>query len=161
MKALLQRVTTARVEVADRNVGTIDGGLLVLCCAVDGDSAQDAEQLARKVSKLRIFDDDSGKMNLSVTDTGGKVLVVSQFTLAADTSKGNRPSFIHAARADEALPLIERFCDVLREEGLEVETGAFGAEMDVHLVNRGPVTIWLDTEASFSNRPEDRRSLIR
>ena len=147
MKVLLQRVSAAQVTVADRNVGTIGGGLLVLFCAMDGDCEEDAEHLARKVSKLRIFDDDAGKMNLSVTDTGGKVLVVSQFTLAANTSKGNRPSFIQAAPPEDALPLMERFCDALREEGLEVETGAFGAEMNVHLVNRGPVTIWLDTEA--------------
>tara|TARA_B100001123_G_C14674467_1_gene774836 strand:- start:108 stop:551 length:444 start_codon:yes stop_codon:yes gene_type:complete len=145
MRVLLQRVSTARVETADCDVGAIDNGLLVLFCALEGDSTEDAEYLARKVSKLRIFDDHIGKMNLSVTDTGGKVLVVSQFTLAANTSKGNRPSFIQAAHPNDALPLIERFCDALRQEGLEVETGAFGAEMDVHLVNHGPVTIWLDT----------------
>jgi len=145
MRALLQRVSDARVDVAGQAVGEIGPGLLVLFCAVQDDTAEDAERLAGKIAKLRIFEDEAGKMNRSVADSGGSVLVVSQFTLAADTRKGNRPSFIHAAQPDDAIPLMDTFCETLRGLGLGVETGEFGAEMDVRLTNRGPVTIWLDT----------------
>lgn len=147
MRALIQRVSEARVEVAGCSVGATGPGLLVLFCAVDGDTADDAERLAGKIAKLRIFEDDAGKMNRAVTDAGGGILVVSQFTLAADTRKGNRPSFIGAARPDVAVPLMNRFCEALKARGLSVETGEFGAVMAVHLVNDGPVTIWLDTKA--------------
>ncbi|MDA0341435.1 MAG: D-aminoacyl-tRNA deacylase [Proteobacteria bacterium] len=145
MRALVQRVSEARVEVAQRPIGSIGPGLLVLFCAVEDDTMQEAERLATKIAKLRIFEDDAGKMNRAVADTAGAVLVVSQFTLAADTRKGNRPSFITAARPEIAVPLMQRFIGTLRDQGLPVETGEFGATMAVHLVNDGPVTIWLDT----------------
>lgn len=145
MRALIQRVSQARVDVGDRCVGAIDRGLLVLFCAVTDDEPGTAEHLAGKIAKLRIFEDDAGKMNRSVLDTGGSVLVVSQFTLAADTRKGNRPSFISAARPDVAVPLLEEFISALKALDIPVETGEFGADMAVSLVNDGPVTIWLDT----------------
>jgi D-tyrosyl-tRNA(Tyr) deacylase len=147
MRALIQRVSEARVEVAARPIGSIDNGLLVLFCAVEDDQLSDAEHLAVKISKLRIFEDDEGKMNKAVTDIGGDILVVSQFTLAADTRKGNRPNFISAARPDTAVPLMEHFIETLRGLDLRVETGEFGATMAVHLINHGPVTIWIDTRA--------------
>jgi len=145
MRALIQRVSQARVDVGDRRAGAIDQGLLVLFCAVNDDEAGTAEHLAGKIAKLRIFEDDAGKMNRSVVDTGGSILVVSQFTLAADTRKGNRPSFISAARPDKAIPLLEEFINALKALNIPVETGEFGADMAVSLVNDGPVTIWLDT----------------
>jgi D-tyrosyl-tRNA(Tyr) deacylase len=145
MRALIQRVSQARVDVGDRCVGAIDQGLLVLFCAVTDDEPGNAEHLAGKIAKLRIFEDDARKMNRSVLDIGGSVLVVSQFTLAADTRKGNRPSFISAARPETAIPLLEEFTDALKALGISVETGEFGADMAVSLVNDGPVTIWLDT----------------
>jgi len=145
MRALIQRVSQARVDVGDRCVGAIDRGLLVLFCAVTDDVPGNAEHLAGKIAKLRIFEDDVGKMNRSVVDTGGSILVVSQFTLAADTRKGNRPSFISAARPDTAIPLMDAFINALKALGIPVETGEFGADMAVSLVNDGPVTIWLDT----------------
>jgi D-tyrosyl-tRNA(Tyr) deacylase len=145
MRALLQRVTRAAVDIDGRRVGEIGGGLLVLVCAMQGDTEADAAVLAGKIVKLRIFADDQGRMNRSVLDVGGKILAVSQFTLAADTSRGNRPGFSRAAPPEEGLALYERFCDQLRAGGLDVETGEFGADMAVSLVNDGPVTIWLDT----------------
>ena len=145
MRALLQRVSEARVTVGDEVVGAVGRGLLVLLCAVEGDGPDAAEWLAGKVARLRIFEDEAGKMNRSVVDMGGGVLVVSQFTLAADARKGNRPSLVHAAAPDQAVPLRERFCAVLAAEGVTVATGRFGAHMAVSLVNDGPVTIWLDT----------------
>lgn len=145
MRALIQRVSEAKVEVATRPIGSIDTGLLILFCAVEGDELADAERLAAKIAKLRIFEDDAGKMNQAVTDIGGDILVVSQFTLAADTRKGNRPSFISAARPDTAIPLMDHFIETLRGLELRVETGEFGATMAVHLINDGPVTIWIDT----------------
>jgi D-aminoacyl-tRNA deacylase len=146
MRALVQRVSEARVDVGARTIGAIDSGLLVLFCAVNGDDVADAEHLAGKIAKLRIFEDDAGKMNQSVVDVSGAVLVVSQFTLAANTSKGNRPSFISAARPDVAVPLMEDFIRALESFTLNVETGEFGADMSVHLINDGPVTIWIDTQ---------------
>jgi D-aminoacyl-tRNA deacylase len=145
MRALVQRVSEAKVDVGERSVGAIQRGLLVLFCAVNGDEAGDARHLASKIAKLRIFEDDAGKMNRSVVDIGGAILAVSQFTLAADTRKGNRPSFISAARPDAAVPLMDEFVRSLKDLGLHVETGEFGASMAVHLVNDGPVTIWIDT----------------
>ncbi len=145
MKALLQRVSEARVDVAERTVAEIGTGLLVLVCVERGDQADAADRLAAKIAKLRIFADDAGKMNRSVVDAGGSALVVSQFTLCADTSRGNRPGFSAAAPPDQATALIERFSAALRDHGLAVESGEFAAHMAVHLVNDGPVTIWLDT----------------
>lgn len=145
MRALIQRVTSADVAVEDEIIAKIGNGLLVLLCAVDGDGEAEAETLANKIAKLRIFADEAGKMNRSVIDVGGEVLLVSQFTLAADTHKGNRPSFIKAAAPDQAIPLLDHFKARLETDGLTVATGRFGAEMKVGLVNDGPVTIWLDT----------------
>lgn len=145
MRALIQRVTEARVAVAGETLGAIGGGLLVLVCAMQGDVEDDARTLAAKIAKLRIFRDHAGRMNLSVRDAGGGVLVVSQFTLAADTSRGNRPGFSNAAPPDLGQHLYEHFSDQLAAEGLAVERGRFGADMAVHLINDGPVTIWMDT----------------
>ena len=144
MRALVQRVTEASVTVADRVTGEIGEGLMILVCAMQGDSETEADQLAAKVAKLRIFKDDEGKMNRSLLDTGGEALVVSQFTLAGDTSRGNRPGFSTAAPPAEGERLYLHFAQRLRDQGIRVETGEFGADMDVRLVNRGPVTIWLE-----------------
>lgn len=144
MRALIQRVSEARVTVAGREVGAIGPGLLILVCAMEGDDTARADQLAAKIAKLRIFKDEAGKMNLSLADTGGAALVVSQFTLAADTSRGNRPGFSTAARPGEGERLYLHFSDALRALGIPVANGEFGADMDVALVNQGPVTIWLD-----------------
>ena len=145
MRALVQRVREARVTVAGRPTGEIGEGLMILVCVMQGDGEAEAEALARKVARLRIFRDAEGKMNRSLLDTGGAALVVSQFTLAADTSRGNRPGFSAAAPPAEGERLYLHFADRLRAEGIGVETGEFGADMDVALVNQGPVTIWLDT----------------
>lgn len=145
MRALIQRVSSARVTVAGRLTGEIGPGLMILICAMRGDTEAEADQLAAKIVKLRIFRDADDKMNLSLRDTGGAALVVSQFTLAADTSRGNRPGFSTAAPPDEGERLYRYFSGRLRTEGVEVATGEFGADMDVALVNQGPVTIWLDT----------------
>ena len=145
MRALVQRVSSARVSVAGRVTGEIGPGLLILICAMQGDTEAEADKLAAKIVKLRIFKDEADKMNLALKDTGGAALVVSQFTLAADTSRGNRPGFSPAAPPDEGERLYRYFSDRLRSEGVRVENGEFGADMDVALVNQGPVTIWLDT----------------
>ena len=144
MRALLQRVTEATVTVDGQTVGRIGPGLLILVCAMPDDDAARAEALAAKIAKLRIFRDAAGKMNLALPDTGGAALVVSQFTLAADTSRGNRPGFSGAAPPALGQALYERFADHLASLGLPVERGVFGAEMQVALVNDGPVTIWLE-----------------
>jgi D-tyrosyl-tRNA(Tyr) deacylase len=141
VKALLQRVREARVDIGGRTVGRIDAGLLVLMCAERGDSDAVADRLLAKILKLRIFADDAGKMNRSVQDVGGGLLVVSQFTLAADVSRGNRPSFTQAAPPDEGERLYEYFVAKARATHPQVATGEFGADMQVHLVNDGPVTI--------------------
>lgn len=145
MRALVQRVSAASVTVGDQTIGQIGPGLLVLVCAMRGDSAAESAALAAKISKLRLFRDDQDRMNRSVLDTGGAVLVVSQFTLAADTSRGNRPGFSSAASPEDGRALYEDFNRELAALGLTVETGKFGADMSVALVNDGPVTIWLDT----------------
>lgn len=145
MRALVQRVSAASVTVGDQTIGQIGPGLLVLVCAMRGDGAAESAALAAKISKLRLFRDDQDRMNRSVLDTGGAVLVVSQFTLAADTSRGNRPGFSSAASPEDGRALYEDFNRELAALGLTVETGKFGADMSVALVNDGPVTIWLDT----------------
>ncbi len=145
MRALIQRVTRAEVTVADRLIGRIDAGLLVLVCAMQGDSDDAPARLAARIARLRIFRDDAGKMNRSVTDIGGAVLVVSQFTLAADTRTGNRPGFSQAEAPARGQALYLDFADSLRALGLPVQTGEFGADMQVSLVNDGPVTIWMDS----------------
>lgn len=141
----MQRVSRASVTVEGQVVGAIERGLLVLLGVAQGDPPGCEELLAKKVVDLRIFPDDEGKMNRSVVDVGGAVLVVSQFTLLADCKKGRRPSFIGAAPPEEANARYERFCALVRAQGLRVETGRFAAEMKVELVNEGPVTILLDT----------------
>lgn len=145
MRALLQRVSQASVTVSGETVGEIEDGLLIFVCAMPGDDDDTAAKLAAKVSKLRLFKDDVGKMNLSLAQTGGSALVVSQFTLAADTSRGNRPGFSGAASPSEAEKLYEAFADHLAALEIPVERGRFGADMSVELSNDGPVTIWLDT----------------
>ncbi|WP_138933702.1 D-aminoacyl-tRNA deacylase [Roseovarius arcticus] len=144
MRALIQRVTSASVTVNGQIIGSTGPGLLVLVCAMQGDDAARADALAAKIAKLRIFTDSADKMNLSVQDIGGSALVVSQFTLAADTRSGNRPGFSAAAPPDEGRALYEHFTQSLRAHGVPCETGRFGASMQVALTNDGPVTIWMD-----------------
>ena len=146
MRALIQRVSEASVTVDGETVGEIGPGLLILVCAMQGDSEAQADQLAAKISRLRIFKDEGGKMNRSVLDTGGSALVVSQFTLAADTRRGNRPGFSTAAAPADGERLYEYFADQLTRLGLGTAKGRFGADMKVRLLNDGPVTIWMDTE---------------
>ncbi len=145
MKALIQRVSSAEVSVNSDIVGKIGKGLLVLVCGMKGDTKKDLEYLARKVSNLRVFYDDEGKMNLSLIDVKGEVLVISQFTLAARTRKGNRPSFDDAESPGKAKEMYESFIKELRDIGLKVETGVFAADMSVSLVNDGPVTVMVDS----------------
>ena len=144
MRAVVQRVTRAAVRVDGAVVGEIEAGLLVLVGIAQGDTAAEAGRLGEKVARLRIFADDDGRFDRSVLESGGAVLVVSQFTLLAETAKGNRPSFTAAAAPEQAERLYERVAAALREVGLEVEQGVFGAAMEVELVNDGPVTIVLD-----------------
>lgn len=144
MRALLQRVSQASVHVDGQRIGQCGQGLMILACAMEGDTEANAEKLAAKVSKVRVFKDEAGKMNRSVLDIGGSVLVVSQFTLAADTSRGNRPGFSAAAHPEVGERLYQHFAQSLRDLGLPVETGQFGADMQVSLVNDGPVTIWME-----------------
>ena len=146
VRALIQRVSRASVVVDGREVGVIGHGLLVLVGVRDGDGPDEAAFLAGKIGNLRIFEDAAGKMNRSALDLGLAVLVVSQFTLYGDTRKGRRPSFVHAARPDVARPLVDQVADGLRDLGMTVGSGEFGAHMAVSLVNDGPVTIWLDTD---------------
>ncbi|MBT2334309.1 D-tyrosyl-tRNA(Tyr) deacylase [Variovorax paradoxus] len=141
MKAIVQRVASARVDIAGQTVGAIEAGLLVLLCAERGDADAMADRMLAKLLKLRIFSDQAGKMNRSVQDIGGGLLVVSQFTLAADLSGGNRPSFTQAAAPDEGRRLYDHFVARARAAHPVVATGEFGADMQVHLVNDGPVTI--------------------
>lgn len=143
MIGLLQRVKNASVTVNEQVIGAVKQGLLVLVCAEKGDSAEQCEKLAKKVLAYRIFEDENGKMNKSVSDIGGEILIVSQFTLAADTAKGLRPSFTPAADPETGKRLYEHFIEKIKESGLKTETGQFGANMQVALINDGPVTIWL------------------
>ncbi|HIT95809.1 MAG TPA: D-tyrosyl-tRNA(Tyr) deacylase [Candidatus Aphodousia faecavium] len=143
MIGLLQRVKSASVTVDGQVIGSAGQGLLVLVCAEKGDTQEQSEKLAKKVLAYRIFEDENGKMNKSLTDIGGDILIVSQFTLAAETSKGLRPSFTPAADPETGKKLYEHFVSKVKESGLRTETGEFGAYMQVALVNDGPVTIWL------------------
>lgn len=145
MRALIQRVTQARVEVEGAVIGEVGPGLLILICAMQGDTEAEADRLAAKIAKLRIFRDEEGRMNRSILDVGGAALVVSQFTLAGDTSRGNRPGFSTAAPPAEGERLYEYFAAQVQAQGLAVANGRFGADMAVSLVNDGPVTIWMDT----------------
>jgi len=147
MRAVVQRVSEAFVEVEGEEVGRIGLGLLVLLGVGHGDTVEDALYLARKIVALRIFPDEAGKMNLSLKEVGGEVLLVSQFTLYADTRKGNRPSFVQAAPPDLGRRLYEAVIEAFLQQGVHVETGVYGAHMRVHLVNDGPVTLILDSEA--------------
>jgi D-tyrosyl-tRNA(Tyr) deacylase len=147
MRAVIQRVSQASVTVEDSTVGAIETGFLVLLGITHADGEAEAVYLARKIAGLRIFEDEAGKMNRSLADVDGAVLAVSQFTLYGNARKGRRPSFVDAARPEHADPLYQHFCALLRGEGIRVEQGVFQADMQVALVNDGPVTLWLDTAA--------------
>lgn len=144
MRALIQRVTQANVVVAGDTIGAIGPGLLILICAMQGDAADAPARMAAKIAKLRIFTDDAGKMNLSLLDTHRAALVVSQFTLAGDTSRGNRPGFSSAAAPDDARAAYQTFIAEVGKLGIATQAGEFGADMAVSLTNDGPVTLWLD-----------------
>ncbi len=144
MRALLQRVSKGSVSVDGRTIAQIDRGLVILLGIGHNDGEAQAQYLVEKISNLRIFEDQHGKTNLSVLDVGGEAIVVSQFTLYADTHKGRRPSFIDAALPEHAAPLVERFADLLREQGVPTQSGEFGAHMLVEIHNDGPVTVWLE-----------------
>ncbi len=146
MRVVLQRVRAGRVRVNGNTIAEINRGLVLLVGIGPNDSQEQARILAEKIAHLRIFEDDQGKMNLSVLDTGGEAIIVSQFTLYADIRKGRRPSFTDAALPDAARPLVETFAGLLRQQGLRVQTGEFGAHMLVDIENDGPVTIWFDTD---------------
>jgi len=149
LRAIIQRVSEAEVVVDNEVTGKIQQGLLVLLGVEEGDSQKDCDYLADKVAGLRVFDDAEGKMNLGVTDVDGKVLVVSQFTLLGDCRKGRRPSFVDAAPPEIGQQLYEAFCQRIREQGIDVETGRFRSHMQVQLVNDGPVTLMLDSRKRF------------
>lgn len=147
MRALIQRVTQSDVNIEGQEVSSIGKGLLILVGIEEADTSEDIEWISSKIVNLRIFDDENGVMNLSVLDTRGEVLVVSQFTLHASTKKGNRPSYIKAAKPDISIPLYEQFCEALSEKlNKKVAKGVFGADMKVSLVNDGPVNIWIDSK---------------
>lgn len=147
MKAVIQRVSEASVVIEDKTVGSCKEGYMILYCAVEGDTKEDISLLARKVANLRVFCDEDDKMNRSILDVDGEVLCISQFTLAADTKKGNRPSFINAMGPETASEYYDIFCEELLNNGIKkVDKGVFGADMKVSLVNDGPVTIILDTD---------------
>ncbi len=144
MRVLLQRAKWGKVTVAGKTIAEIGHGVVLLVGVTHSDTEAEAIYLAQKIANLRIFEDEAGKLNLSLLDVGGEALVVSQFTLYADTRKGRRPAFVAAARPEAARPLIERFAALLEAEGVPVQTGEFGAHMEVSLCNDGPVTIWLE-----------------
>jgi D-tyrosyl-tRNA(Tyr) deacylase len=144
MRALIQRVKSGKVIVDDKAVATIGRGLVILLGIGHGDTEEQARFLAEKIATLRIFEDENGKFNLSLLDVGGEAILVSQFTLYADTHKGRRPSFTDAALPDVAAPLVDRFAELLRTRGVPTQTGVFGAHMLVEIENDGPVTIWLE-----------------
>lgn len=149
MIAVLQRVSRGEVKISGRVNGKIDQGYVILLGVAEDDEQQDADWLAEKVIGLRIFEDENGKMNLSIKDIEGKALVISQFTLLADYKRGRRPGFTRAAKPEKAIPLYEHFMDQLWSQGIEVEKGEFGAEMQVHIMNEGPVTLVLDSSVKF------------
>lgn len=149
MRAVVQRASEAKVTVEGRTVGTIGPGLLVLVGACEGDTEADADYIARKTAELRVFEDDTGKLNRSVEEVRGSVLVVSEFTLCGDCRKGRRPSFDRAMEPEAARRLMARVCELLRQRGLRVESGEFGAMMEVASVNRRPVTLLLDSRREF------------
>ncbi|MCF7826528.1 MAG: D-tyrosyl-tRNA(Tyr) deacylase [Candidatus Marinimicrobia bacterium] len=149
MIAVLQRVSSGEVKISGRSRGKIDKGYVILLGVAEDDSQQDADWLAEKIVGLRIFEDENEKMNLSIKDVEGKALVISQFTLLADYKRGRRPGFTKAARPDKAIPLYEYFMDQLWHQGIEVEKGEFGAEMQVHIMNEGPVTLVMDSMVKF------------
>lgn len=144
MRALLQRVSRASVTVDSQTISTIGSGLLILLGVGHGDGEEQARFLAEKIANLRVFEDQQGKTNLSILDVSGEAIVVSQFTLYADTRKGRRPSFIDAALPEAAEPLVQRFAELLGGHGVPTQTGRFGAHMEVEIHNDGPVTIWLE-----------------
>lgn len=146
MRIVIQRVSKASVSIDEEVVGQIARGFMVLVGVEEADSQEDVDYLVRKTANMRIFEDEEGKMNISLKDVGGQVLSISQFTLHANTKKGNRPSFVDAARPDHSLPLYEAYNEGLRQEGLIVETGEFGADMQISLINDGPVTIIIDSK---------------
>ena len=146
MRAVIQRVSQAKVVVDENTVGQINRGFMILLGVHEQDTQADVDYLVGKISTLRVFEDDQQKMNRSILDVGGEILSISQFTLFADTKKGNRPSFVQAAKPDTAIPLYEAFNEGLRQAGIPVETGIFGADMKCHLVNDGPVTIIIDSQ---------------
>lgn len=146
MKVVLQRVSEASVKVNEEVVGKIDSGLMLLVGITHEDTVEDVQYLTDKIVNLRIFEDEEGKLNLSLLDVGGQILSISQFTLYGDCRKGRRPNFMGAAKPDVAEPLYETFNDQLRQKGVQVETGVFGAMMDVQLINHGPVTLILDSK---------------
>ena len=146
MRAVVQRVTSSKVSVGGKTVGEIGKGFNVLLGVAEGDTDEQASLLAGKIARLRVFEDENGKMNLSVNDIGGEILAISQFTLCADCRKGRRPSFVRAARPEKAIPLYERFIAQIQAQGIRTATGEFGADMLVSIENDGPVTIPLDTD---------------
>ncbi|EMF0036335.1 D-aminoacyl-tRNA deacylase [Enterococcus hirae] len=146
MRAVVQRVSKASVTIDQQEVGKIDQGLVILLGIHEKDTQDDVDYLVKKIAQMRIFEDEQGKMNRSVEDVEGQILSVSQFTLFADTKKGNRPSFISAARPETAIPLYEAFNERIRNRGITVATGQFGADMAVSLINDGPVTIIIDSQ---------------
>lgn len=146
MRAVVQRVSKASVTIDQQEVGKIDQGLVILLGIHEKDTQDDVDYLVKKIAQMRVFEDEQGKMNRSVEDVEGQILSVSQFTLFADTKKGNRPSFISAARPETAIPLYEAFNEGIRNRGITVATGQFGADMAVSLINDGPVTIIIDSQ---------------
>lgn len=146
MRAVVQRVSKASVTIDQQEVGKIDQGLVILLGIHEKDTQDDVDYLVKKIAQMRIFEDEQGKMNRSVEDVEGQILSVSQFTLFADTKKGNRPSFISTARPETAIPLYEAFNEGIRNRGITVATGQFGADMAVSLINDGPVTIIIDSQ---------------
>lgn len=149
MRLVIQRVRRAQVRIEEKTVGEIGMGYMILVGVEEGDTQEDLKYCVEKTAGLRIMEDENGKMNLSISDVGGEILAVSQFTLLGDARHGRRPSFSGAARPETAVPLYDAYCQALREKGLKVETGVFQADMDVELVNWGPVTLLLDSRKAF------------
>jgi len=149
MRAVVQRVESANVKVEGKITGEIDNGILLLLGVEERDEAADLEYMCEKIPNLRIFEDENGKMNKSLLDTGGSILVISQFTLLGDARKGRRPSFTDAAKPEKAIPMYEKFIACMKEKNITTQSGEFGAEMEVELINDGPVTILLDSKKVF------------